>query len=67
MVSLREYKSGWFKTASVAVGALELCGGYLLLTFTMLSLLLAQEIEPFPSSAVSVIVESLKICFTRLQ
>lgn len=33
MVGLRESKSGWSEVVSVAVGDLELCRGFLLLTF----------------------------------
>lgn len=47
---------------SVAVGALETFGGFLLLTFITLTVAGLGN-EQFPSFAMSVTIESPKICF----
>lgn len=62
MVDMREYKPGWSKIGGVAVGALETFGGFLLLTFTTLTVAGLGN-EQFPSFAMSVTIESPKICF----
>lgn len=58
---MREYKSGLSKVDSVAVGALEICGGFLLLTFTTLTVAGLGK-EQFPLFAMRVTIESPKIC-----
>lgn len=62
MVGMKEYKSGCSKMGSVAVGALETCRGFLLLTFTTLTVAGLGK-EQFPSFSMSVTIESPKICF----